>query len=115
MTKENKNKFVLTYILKLEDECWYVGISTVLNDRMRKHFTGRGANWTKLHKPIEIHRVFIGDREKELTLKMKSKYGSDKVRGDVWLDIEDSEKVCPSTKDEPDPQLSYEEVADLFC
>lgn len=47
------------YILKLEQDKWYVGItSQSVEKRFRQHKSGfAGAKWTKIYKPIKIHDV----------------------------------------------------------
>lgn len=75
-------RYLITYILKLEDDNWYVGLTMDFNRRMVEHFEQvNPSKWTKLHKPVKIHRIYIGDREDEMTLKMMKKYGVDNVRG----------------------------------
>jgi len=78
------------YVLELEHDCWYVGFSSNPEKRFKKHLRGSGANWTKLHKPIEIHTVRetklyldseAAQLENELTLDYARNYGTDKVRG----------------------------------
>ena len=83
--------FEVTYILKLEDECWYVGKTKNgnINKRLNQHFTIGGAGWTKWHKPISVHSVLKGDRELEITKKLCKKYGEDKVRGANFVKCED--------------------------
>ena len=83
----------LVYVLKLEDDCWYVGQSSNLNARMAEHFglTGRynGSNWTRAHKPVSIQEVVVGDYaiENEMTEKYIAMYGMNKVQGGKYLDI----------------------------
>lgn len=73
------------YVLKLVDDCWYVGMSYNLNNRLSQHMFGRGAKFTKLHRPICVDKVIypaIGfNIENEVTLEYMEKYGKDKVRG----------------------------------
>ena len=58
--------FSLVYVLELEDGYFYCGVTTNLNLRYCQHFTGRGgAKWTRLHKPIRIHSVEVGDAKLE--------------------------------------------------
>jgi len=76
--------FPLLYVLKLEDGCWYVGISLNINQRLSQHFSGCGAKWTKLHKPVEVVEIKYPatiDDENAVTRKYISLYGLDKVRG----------------------------------
>lgn len=80
------------YILKLEDDCWYIGITHDLNKRLGQHWSGEGAKWTKLHKPISVERVIFpadGDTiENDTTKEYMEKYGKDKVRGGSWCRVE---------------------------
>ena len=75
--------FKVTYILKLEDNCWYVGITKngKINERLNNHLSYGASGWTKIHKPINVYKVVKGDREEEITKKLIAKYGFDKVRG----------------------------------
>lgn len=80
------------YVLKLVDDCWYVGITHDLNKRLSQHFGGEGSKWTKLHKPIEVERVIFPAEEdtieNDITKEYMEKYGKDKVRGGSWCKVE---------------------------
>lgn len=54
--------------------------------RMRDHVEGRGARWTRLHKPVSDRPFLVcdGDHERVLTLKLMHLHGPDKVRGGAW-------------------------------
>ena len=83
------------YILQLENENWYVGITERGTDRLYEHFCGLGAKWTKLHKPVSIHRLdYIGSTkteasewEKQTTLELMHQKGYKNVRGYTWCQI----------------------------
>lgn len=45
----------IIYVLKLENDKFYIGITYNLNFRFAQHLAGEGSNWTALHKPIKIH------------------------------------------------------------
>jgi predicted GIY-YIG superfamily endonuclease len=81
------------YVLLLEDKNYYIGITNNLIRRFNQHYNGEGADWTKLHKPIKLLKVFEGDLEDERqeTLRWMKKRGS-KVRGSVWCKVEHMSK-----------------------
>ena len=82
--------FKITYILQLEDDCWYVGRTKngKVNDRITQHMTQcGGSGWTYTHKPVKVHRVLKGDREREVTLKLIERHGKDKVRGSNFVKV----------------------------
>ena len=84
------------YILQLENDNWYVGITERGTDRLYEHFCGLGAKWTKLHKPITIHSMeYIGSNqssasvwEKKTALEMMCQKGYKSVRGYQWCHID---------------------------
>jgi len=84
----------LVYVLELEDDCIYIGITTNLNLRLAQHITGEGAIWTRLHKVIGVIEVMIGTRaiEDEVTKEYIKEYGEDKVKGGSWC------KTCKTIK-----------------
>ena len=73
------------YVLKLEDDCGYVGVSFNLNIRLSQHMNGKGAKFTRIHKPICVDKVIypaIGKHiENIITLEYMEKYGKKNVRG----------------------------------
>ena len=76
-------KRTVIYILKCEGGKYYVGKSTNLKRRIREHESGKGSYWTKLHRPLRIHKLFWGDARKEMsvTAHYMNKYGINNVRG----------------------------------
>ena len=76
----------LVYVLELEGGKWYVGTSNQINLRIAAHFTGNGSRWTKLHKPVRIHKVCLGGRDVEtrVTLEIMAEKGWQHVRGGGW-------------------------------
>ena len=72
------------YVLKLENGNYYIGKTDRGEKRLKEHVKGRGAEWTKMHKPKKIHAYYpnAGDSgEKEVFNQMVKKYGARKVRG----------------------------------
>ena len=75
------------YVLRLEQSKYYVGFTTKIQKRMKKHFGGKGAKWTRKYRPVSIIETINNvskDMEKELTLKYMRKYGYQNVRGYAW-------------------------------
>ena len=77
------------YILKLKDECWYVGKTAgEIEKRVNAHMNGTGSAWTKLHRPICVHEQFINMSpfdEDKYTKQYMAQYGIDKVRGGAYV------------------------------
>lgn len=80
---------IYLYVHALEGGCFYVGLTADVETRTHQHFTGEGAEWTKLHRPIKIlHCVCTGTTnpreaehmENEVTITFMLRYGIDKVR-----------------------------------
>ena len=79
------------YVLRLEDDCYYVGMSYNLNLRWSQHWQGKGAKWTKLHKPLEVIKVIYpateAGIENKITLEYIAQFGADKVKGGNYCKI----------------------------
>jgi predicted GIY-YIG superfamily endonuclease len=74
----------MIYILALEDNCFYVGRTENLPKRIRDHFSGRGAAWTKVHRPIGVVKTIRcrhNEEEDMWTKKMMGQYSVAQVRG----------------------------------
>ena len=76
------------YILKLEDDCYYIGKSENVELRFQQHLSNNGSSFTKKHKPLSIETVYNNvspfDEDKYVKEYM-SKYGMDKVRGGTYV------------------------------
>lgn len=74
------------YVLKCEEGKYYVGTSANAEKRIRRHFRGKGAKWTKKYKPISVVELLDGGLETEelTTLVYMQKYGIENVRGSKW-------------------------------
>jgi predicted GIY-YIG superfamily endonuclease len=81
----------LIYVLELEQNKIYVGITYNLNLRYAQHLTGRGAKWTRLYKPQRILEVIVDDvslkKENEITQKYMETFGKDNVRGGSYCRV----------------------------
>lgn len=81
------------YVLSLEDDCWYVGITFNLNVRLGQHWTGCGAKWTRIHKPVSVVEVIYPATramENQVTLRYIELHGKDKVKGGSWCRVADA-------------------------
>ena len=76
------------YVLKLADECWYVGKTADVQRRIHQHRSGNGSVWTKLHRPVRLEIIYpnvsIFDEDK-YTKQYMAQYGIDKVRGGSYV------------------------------
>lgn len=93
------NKNWKLYVLKLEDEKWYVGITTQpVEKRFLQHKRGfAAARWTKMHPPLSIYDtedLGVCDIERaqkyegRVTRKYMEEYGDDNVRGGDLTDVD---------------------------
>lgn len=87
---------VYIYILKLEDDKYYVGKTTNPTIRVDEHFAHSGSAWTIKHHPMSVIEI-IPDcddyDEDKYTIKTMAKYGIENVRGGsfVRIDLDSSE------------------------
>ena len=75
------------YVLQLEDGKYYVGRTDDIAKRYAEHKSGRGSEWTKIHKPVkmlETHESKSAEDETNLTKFLMKKYGVDNVRGGAY-------------------------------
>lgn len=80
------------YVLRLMNDKYYVGWTEHFLDRMKDHFLNGGSLWTKKYKPIEVVKMFRGNKldEDRETLTMMMEHGIENVRGGKW---------CATTKE----------------
>ncbi len=78
------------YILKLNDNKYYVGKTKDVNKRFQDHFSGNGSSWTQLYKPIEVIKVInnasIFEEDKQVK-ELMNIHGIDHVRGGTYSKI----------------------------
>lgn len=83
------------YILRLEQNKYYVGKTKEPNFRIEEHFNNYGSAWTNKFKAIEIIKIIPNcdayDEDK-YTLQMMEKYGIYNVRGGSFCEIKLDEK-----------------------
>lgn len=78
------------YILELAGGKYYVGKTTDIKRRVEQHLTGRGSEWTKLHKPIKVletRKLKDEHDENNTTKDLMKKYGIDNVRGGSYSQV----------------------------
>jgi len=89
----------ILYVLKLDNDKYYIGITLNLNQRLSQHFSGDGSKWTKVHKPINVIEIQINNvdesLENKVTLEYMKKYGWENVRGGSYtrLDLKRPHKL----------------------
>lgn len=90
---------IFIYVLRLENGKYYVGQTNDLPRRFRNHLSkSSGAEWTRLHRPIEILRRFrtgLNDPdlalkyENEQTLRCIEEFGWRNVRGGDYIYVDE--------------------------
>jgi cellular nucleic acid-binding protein len=78
---------VFIYILKLEQNKYYVGKTTNPEIRIEEHFNGSGSEWTKLYKPVNVVQIIENcddEDEDKYTIKYMRKFGINQVRGGIF-------------------------------
>ena len=123
MIEPNKNclkGFVdhVTYVLLLEEGRIYVGLTTNLANRLRNHFNGTGAKWTKLYSPVKLINLYSGDREDEITDLYIEHYGWQLVRGGYYCQCKQlkpkAARGLAKRAAKRDRTKVYEEVCKMF-
>jgi hypothetical protein len=79
------------YILKLENNKFYIGKTENAEIRIENHFENNGSEWTKIHKPLSIIEIIPNcdnyDEDKYVFIYM-NEYGIENVRGGSFVQIE---------------------------
>jgi predicted GIY-YIG superfamily endonuclease len=81
------------YILKLENDKYWVGFTKDIVDRILIHINEstikQHTAWTKLYKPVKIIEIIENEEnlEKDKTLEYMRKYGWQNVRGYAWTKV----------------------------
>lgn len=90
------------FVLRLEHDKYFVGYSSNPDHRIKRHFSGRGSEWTSLYKPTEVIIVkslgMIPESDAALaadlaTVTMMRKVGWRNVRGGPWWSPKDEEVI----------------------
>ena len=76
------------YILKLDQDKYYVGKSKNVAQRYQEHLQGQGSTWTRKYKPVQLDTVIENaspfDEDKQVKIYM-AKYGIENVRGGTYV------------------------------
>ena len=94
---------VVIYILKLEEEKYYIGKTkdnvprldnfnniNLCGKRIITHFQGKGSGWTRRYKPISVYAIYhdcVDEDEDKYTKIMMKKFGINNVRGGNYCSI----------------------------
>lgn len=95
MTNLNYQNLVIVYVLKLENEKYYVGFTQDIKTRFMSCMQGTGAQFTIDHAPISIDKLLLVSRKNarllidEIVIKLRAKHGKDSVRGGAFANAID--------------------------
>ena len=85
------------YVLKLQEEKYYVGVTYNPEKRIKTHGKKKGSKWTHIYKPVEtVYQQEIGEMdyydaeyfENYYTYLAIQKYGWENVRGGAFVQVE---------------------------
>lgn len=74
----------IVYVLKLENNKWYVGKTKDLTKRLQNHKSGMRSPWTQINKIINVEEIIEEGDLKSITLDYMKRYGWENVRGYAW-------------------------------
>ena len=107
-TRLYRASMVNIYVLKLERGKFYVGKTKHTVQRLKQHWDGDGAAWTRKYEMKDLHRWYPDKKdadENRITLQMMAEHGVRNVRGGDWCfvhmnagEIRKLEKKCGSKK-----------------
>tara|TARA_R110002020_G_C16043032_1_gene753886 strand:+ start:17 stop:340 length:324 start_codon:yes stop_codon:yes gene_type:complete len=85
----------IIYVLELEDNKYYIGITSNFNQRLYAHINGGSSKWTRTYKYKKIVEVTIGtlNDENRITERYILKYGIDNVSGGKYVIKASKEKL----------------------
>lgn len=79
----------IVYLILLEQGKYYVGWTRHLVERMKQHWAGKGAGWTKLYQPIRVLMIRHGTvkTERMIAAACRQRWGEAHVRGGPWTAV----------------------------
>lgn len=75
----------ITYILKCSDESYYVGSTTDMERRLQEHNTGRGCDYTKARRPVEVVYTEEHDSEESAYLRERQLHGWSRKKKELLI------------------------------
>lgn len=83
------NNSCIIYVLKLEQNKYYVGRTNDLHQRLNEHQSSTASIWTKMYKMVDVEEVYKGDvfDEEKYVIKYMAIYGIDNVRGGSYSNL----------------------------
>ncbi|SVC10876.1 uncharacterized protein METZ01_LOCUS263730 [marine metagenome] len=110
-TRLYPESMVNIYVLKLERGKFYVGKTRHTVQRLRQHWDGQGAAWTRKYAMKDLYRWYPDKKssdENRITLRMMAEHGVHNVRGGDWCSVKmgkkairELEKKCRTKKKAP--------------
>lgn len=101
------------YILKLEENRYYIGYTSDPKKRINEHLNGNGCSFTKKYKPIAVDKIKYDDdpiKVDKYVIKYMKKFGINNVRGGSYKDEKLSDELKLKLKKEldNDPKMIIE-------
>lgn len=85
------------FVLKLESNKYYIGITTNINFTLEEYINHNETEWTKQYNPIELTELIsnVNSRDKldKVTIRFMKKYGIENVRGGNFNEIKLHDEV----------------------
>lgn len=102
LKKYNNYGFWWIYVLKCENNFYYIGMSLNYRKRIKQHFEGIGANFTKRIKPVSVVVCFCTHtKDRNVAYKVETatakeyreNFGANKVVGGKFLQLKNHGKT----------------------
>ena len=81
---------IYIYVLKLEQDKWYIGRTACLKNRLKSHINNNGSEFTKLYKVISLYEYHLSQSmfdEDNTVKKYMMDYGINNVRGGAYSTV----------------------------
>lgn len=89
MKQNNMSREKVVYVLLLEQNKYYIGITNNFCNRLQQHCDGKGATWTNKYKVVDVIKVNPESEgnEDQIVIQSMIKYGTDNVRGGKYCQL----------------------------